>query len=174
MINILIPTDFTSHTLQLADQAVNSLEVKNVNIILFHAFAQPSSEFDLLNPSRKKPYSDVVSEDMRQACKQFKEKYSKEVNKICFKFMEGETLPLFRNFIDANEIDFIFCPDTYHFTAINKSSINPIPLFKKCGVKLITKINRKTKVGQEPASTLKAILSTKQSDPIVIAASDPH
>lgn len=137
MANVLIPTDFTQSSLQLAAQALESLNVSPVNIILFHAFAQPQTEFELLTPSRPRPFANLVTEDLRQACKQFKDKHNSKVQKIYFRFLEGETTPLFRNFIDANEVDLIFCPDSYVPVKVHNLSIDPRPMFKKAGVPLI-------------------------------------
>jgi len=137
MTNILFPTDFSADSLKIAKQAIQALDIRSANIFLFHAFEQPSSEFELLVPGRKKPYADVLTDNFRLACKQLKERYPKAVNKICFKCMEGSTIRLFRNFIDANEIDLIVCPDEYIHTPIQKLSVDPRPLFKKSGIKVI-------------------------------------
>lgn len=145
MINMLIPTDFSAASLQLAEQAIQSLETRTVNIILFHAFELPSSEFELLAPARKKPYADLVTDHFRQACKQLKDQYPKAVQKICFKFMEGSGAPLFRNFADANEIDLIVCPDHYQYISIHKLSVDPRPLFKKSGIKVIRDFSQRRK-----------------------------
>lgn len=142
MANVLIPTDFTANSLQLAAQAIQALDDKAINIVLFHAFAQPESEFDLLIPSRYKPHANLVTEALRQSCKQFKEQNSNKVQKIYFRFMEGETAPMFRNFIDANEIDLIYCPETYTPVKVNKYSADPRPLFKKSGIPVIQEHSR--------------------------------
>lgn len=143
MANVLIPTDFTQHSLQLAAQALESLNVSPVNIVLFHAFEQPQTEFGLLAPARPRPFANLVTEDLRQACKQFKDKHHQKVQKIYFRFLEGETAPLFRNFIDANEIDLIYCPENYMPVKVNKHSIDPRPLFKKAGVPVIKEAERR-------------------------------
>ncbi|RYD81409.1 MAG: universal stress protein [Sphingobacteriales bacterium] len=137
MTNILIPTDFSSASIKLAEQALQTVNVNSVNIVFFHLFELPYSEFELLDPSRKKPYAHVMTDSFRQSCKQLKDQHSKAINKICFKFLEGNSAPLFRNFIDANEIDMIFCPDHYLFTAVHKLSADPRPVFKKSGVNII-------------------------------------
>lgn len=142
MTNVLIPTDFTANSLQLAAQAIQTLDDKAINIVLFHAFAQPESEFDLLFPSRYRPHANLITEELRQFCKQFKDQNSHKVQKIYFRFMEGETAPMFRNFIDANEIDFIYCPEAYLPVKVNKYSADPRPLFKKAGIPVITDNNR--------------------------------
>lgn len=145
MTNILIPTDFSTASLQLAEQAVQALEIKAANIILFHAFEMPDSEFDLLVPGRKKPYTNLMTDDLRHACKQLKEQYPKNIQKICFKFMEGSTVNLFRNFVDANEVDLIVCPDHYNYKPVHKLSVDPRALFKKSGIKVIREFSQRKK-----------------------------
>ena len=145
MTNILIPTDFSTKSLQLAEQAIQSLETKAANIIFFHAFEMPGSAFDLLVPGRKKPYADLMTDELRQACKQLKDQYPKSIQKICFKFMEGSTVNLFRNFVDANEVDLIVCPDHYQFNPVHKLSVDPKTLFKKSGIKVIREFGQRKK-----------------------------
>ncbi len=163
MTNILIPTDFTAASLQLAEQAIQALEVRGCNIILFHAFELPTSEFELLAPGRRKPYADLMTDGFRQACKQLKDQYPRAIQKICFKFMEGSGTPLFRNFADANDIDIIVCPDHYQYVSIHKLSVDPRPLFKKSGIKVIREFSpRKQEVVFE---------NTQMHDNMVLATS---
>lgn len=138
MKHILIPTDFSIQSLQLAEQAISSLPAAKLNITLFHAFYLPYSEFELLLRDRKKPYTELLTDSFRQACKQLKDKHSKKIQKISFNFLEGSTAALFRHFADANEIDLIFLPDHYQFKPVHKLSVDPVPLFKKSGVKIIS------------------------------------
>jgi len=152
MTNILIPTDFTASSLQLAVQAIQSLDARNANIILFHAFEMPSSEFELLAPHRQKPYAGLFTDTFRQECKQLKDQYPKAIQKICFKCMEGSGAGLFRNFIDANEIDLIYCPDHYQYKPIHKLSVDPRPLFKKSGIRVLREPG-KQKMSAAEAST---------------------
>ena len=145
MTNILIPTDFTAASLQLAEQTVKAFDTRNANIILFHAFELPASEFDLLVPGRRKPYAELMTDEFRHACKQFKSKYPQAVQIISFRFMEGNSAPLFRNFVDANEIDLIVCPDHYQYVPVHKLSADPRPLFRKSGIKVIREFSRPQK-----------------------------
>ena len=56
--------------------------------------------------------------------------------------MNGNTKALFRNFADANDIDLIFCPESYTHTKIHQRSLNPQPFFKKSGIPLLRKASR--------------------------------
>lgn len=137
MTNILIPTDFSAASFQQAAQALQAVNVNSANIVFFHLFELPYSEFELLDPYRKKPYAHVLTDAFRQGCKQLKEQYAKKIGSICFKFLEGNSAPLFRNFADANEIDMIWCPEHYTFTPVHKLSADPRPVFQKSGISII-------------------------------------
>ncbi len=137
MTNILIPTDFSTASVKLAEQALQTVNVNSVNIIFFHLFELPYSEFELLDPARKKPYANAMTDSFRQSCKQLKEQHSRSIGSVCFKFLEGNSAPLFRNFADANEIDMIYCPEHYSFTPVHKLSADPRPVFKKSGISII-------------------------------------
>jgi Universal stress protein family len=137
MTNILIPTDFSPASVKLAEQALHAVNVNTVNIVFFHVFELPYSEFELLNPSRPKPYSHLNLESFRQSCKQLKEQYPRSIQKISYQVLEGDSRPLFRNFIESNEIDMIFCPDHFVFKPVHKRSVNPTTLFKKSGIPVI-------------------------------------
>lgn len=163
MTNILVPTDFTGASLQLAIQAVQATAARPANIFLFHAFEMPSSEFDLLDAFRPKPYARAFTDLFRQECKQLKEKYPKEIQTIQFRFMEGSTAALFRNFIDANDIDIIYCPEHYQFKPVDKKSVDPIPLFNKSGVPVVKGTPAQSKpVGHRITSPVPNVFATAQ------------
>ncbi len=140
MTNILIPSNLSPASLSLAEKAIQCLEPRNANIILFHAFEFPYSEFELLRPGRKMPYADAMNDEFRQACKQLKDQNLKAVQGVFFKFIEGGSARMFRNFVDANEIDLIVCPDEYIYTPINKLSVDPRPLFRKAGIPVVREL----------------------------------
>ena len=136
MLNILFPTDFTAASFPLVASAIKKSNQK-INVILFHAFSLPSSPHDLLTSNYKKPEYTLMSESFRLACKQLKETYPQIINKINVSCMQGNSKALFRNFIDAKDIDFICCPEGYHYVSIQHQSINPISLFKNAGIPMI-------------------------------------
>lgn len=145
MTNILVPTDFQPASLKLAEAAIKSGEYGKCAIVLFHAFALPSSPFDLLGSRTSNPASECVTEEFRQACKSLKDAYPKEISKVVIRCMQGDTRAVFRNFLEANDIDLVYCPDEAILSLPHSRSLNPIPFFAKCGVPLI-KAGRKKPV----------------------------
>lgn len=139
MVNILVPTDFSQASFRLAEQAVKCLN-KEVNIILFHIYEMPSGINDLLR--REPPYAQMINDTFRQNCKYLKFKYPELINKICFKYLTGNTQSVFNHFTEANEIDMIVCPEEYAFVKTNRASLDPVPFFKKSKIEILKDLSR--------------------------------
>ncbi|MGE9311581.1 hypothetical protein ACLOAU_08045 [Niabella sp. CJ426] len=158
MVNILVPTDFSQASFRLAEQAVKSLN-KEVNIILFHIYEMPSGISDLIRP--EPPYAQMINDTFRQNCKYLKYKYPDLINKICFKYLTGNTQSLFNHFTDANDIGVIVCPEDYVFVKASKTSLDPIPFFKKSKIALLKDFS-KNKVAEPVKATEEMQLETAQ------------
>ena len=143
MTNILIPTDFAPASLKLAESIARAEGYNKCNLILFHAFELPDSPFDLLGTSRRDPSCELMTEGFRQACKHLKDSNPGIFGKIIVRCLQGNTRNLFRNFIDANDIDLIYCPDDYRFVKVHARSLDPLPFFRKCGVPVVKRLERR-------------------------------
>jgi hypothetical protein len=143
MLNVLMPTDFTPASLKTAEQAIKNCTDEKVNIILFHAFEIPTADADLLDYSNREPSAKLMTEPFRQACKQLKDEYPKEVCKIMVRCMHGSTRVAFKNFAEANDIDLIWHPEDYLYTKVHARSVNPLLLFNKCGVPFLKLTNKR-------------------------------
>ncbi|WP_132053454.1 universal stress protein [Pseudocnuella soli] len=144
MTNILVPTDFTAYSLMMAEQAMKNGNYEKCNIVLFHAFQPPVSPLDMLGAGHRDPSCELMSEPFRQACKQLKDSHGSRINKIVVRCMTGSTRSVFRNFVEANDIDLIYCPEDYYFKPVHDRSVDPQFLFKKCGVPVLKSGVRKT------------------------------
>jgi hypothetical protein len=136
MLNILVPTDFSPASVKMAEAALQSGNYETCNVILFHAFELPNSPFDLLGCYRD-PSCELMTESFRQACKQMKDEYGKQINKIIVRCMTGHTRAVFRNWAEANDIDLIYCPEEYFFKPAHTRSVDPLYLFKKCSIPVV-------------------------------------
>lgn len=144
MRNVLIPTDFTLQSLQLAQKALDALDHQPTNIILFHAFDINMQSPELLGSSRRLPYAEVLTDEFRNGCRRLKTTYSKFLKEVNIRHMYGSTVPVFRNFVDANDIDLIICPNDFVFSKVTESSVNPDKMFRKSGVPVLHPVTRKT------------------------------
>ncbi len=138
MKNVLVPTDFTDRSLQLVNKTAEALDGEKFNVILFHAFNLPDDIMDLMFLGREKMYRGLVTDDFRSQCKKLKNMYFDTINSICVKYMYGNTVRVFKNFADANNIDLIVCPEDLQLFTPHKHSIHPVFSFKKSGLKIMS------------------------------------
>jgi hypothetical protein len=143
MTNILIPTDFTPASLKMAEALLKKEDLQKCNLVLFHAFEQPTSPQELWIKSFRDPSAELMTEAFRQACKSLKDQYTAQIGKIVVRCMKGSTPALFRNFIEANDIDIIFCPEGYTLTPPHVRSVDPLILFRQCGVPVMKTAERR-------------------------------
>lgn len=157
MTNLLVPTDFSTASLQLAEQSVKVLN-REVNVILFHAFDMPFYYSDLIRPTSQ-PWQKLLNDDLRTACRQLKERYPLFIRSIGCRFMQGSSAALFRNWAEANEIDIIACPAGYMYTRVHELSLDPIPLFKKSRLTLLNDFTTSRAFTEHSAGTATGNLS---------------
>lgn len=157
MRNVLIPTDFSIASLQLVERTVAVLDDQTANIILFHAFDMTSNAPDKLGNGTRVPYAHLLTDEFRNACKRIKTANPKVIQNIHVRHLYGTTVPVFRNFIDANDIDMIICPDHFVFKPVTQQSVNPVKLFKKSGIPVITELARKRTVVHTAAPLAEAV-----------------
>ena len=151
MRNVLIPTDFTVASIEMVDKTAQSLEGESLNIILFQAFEKTIFVSDLHDLRGKLPYAELVTEPFRNACKRVKLQHPKTIRSIVIRHLYGNTAAVFRNFVDANDIDLIVMPESFVYRAVHTGSVNPLPLFQKGGVPLLKAFKPRKKVAEETA-----------------------
>lgn len=137
MNHILIPTDFSFASVNYAAQAARQIGGK-CNIYLFHALNLPDSLVDVMQKAGVRGDGRLITEDIRVRCKKVKsENYG--IANIYIRILYGSTLAAFRNFAEANAIDFIFLPEAYKFRSVVRDSVDPTPWFKKSGIPVIVR-----------------------------------
>ncbi len=134
--NVLIPTDFTGNSLDSVNSIAKAMPEK-MNIILFHAFDMPESLLDAMMRKGMNGHSNLVTEDLRLKCKRIKQQ-NKHVQNIYFRSMYGTTVAAFRNFAEANAIALIVLPAGYRYLPTVRESVNPLRMFQKSGIRLVT------------------------------------
>lgn len=161
MRNVLIPTDFTVQSLQLAQKALDALDHQSTNIILFHAFDINTQSPEALGSSRRLPYADALTDEFRNGCRRLKTTYGKFLKEVNIRHMYGSTPAVFRNFVDANDIDLIIFPNDFVFNKVTEGSVNPEKMFRKSGVPVLHPVIRKTTFVQpsnEPVAQVVSVL----------------
>jgi len=162
MRNVLIPTDFSVASLALVEKTAQTLEGESLNILLFHAFEIPTFASDLLDLRNKLPYQELVTELFRNTCKRIKMQHPKTIRSIAIRHLYGNTPAVFRNFVDANDVDLIVIPEGYVFQAVHPGSVNPQTMFAKAGVPLLTAFKPVQKPSSPPVKKEKAYVAQEE------------
>jgi hypothetical protein len=137
MKTILIPTDFNADSVKIIDALVLTNKPENICVIFMHAFGLSDSISDMLMLSRRSRDYENISGDFYTQLEIYKQKYPNHIQFIGIEYFYGNTVAAFKNFIDGLGADCIAYPKDYNFNAINKYSINPNTLTKRCGCEVI-------------------------------------
>ncbi|MGY0040442.1 hypothetical protein [Pedobacter sp. NJ-S-72] len=142
MKTILIPTDFNETSVYLSEDILKNFKNEPVKLIFFHAYKLTDSISDLLMLSRRSAEYGQIPESFHRACYDLKKTHQGQIEAITIEYFYGSTMAAFRNFAEANEVDFIYCPATYTFRPISKYSINPDVFLNKSGIPVIKTIEQ--------------------------------
>jgi len=148
MKTVIIPGDFSKETLQVA-QTITYNAQEPFSIVFTHLFHVADDIQDLLFSTYRKKEYDFVSEDFWKACHTLKDLYGNKLKSIKIEFFYGNKLAAFKNFLEANNADFIAYSETFGVPKLCKSSLDALPVLKKAGITLID-----TDTLEEPVNTL--------------------
>ena len=133
MKTILVPTDFNVESIKIIDSLVVTNKPEEITIVFIHAFKLSDSITDMLMLSRRSRDYENVSDDFYTQLNLYKQKYPNHIKSIGIDYFYGSSVAAFKNFIEAKNADLIAYPKDHNFTAINKYSIDPATLTKRCG-----------------------------------------
>lgn len=150
MRTILIPTDFNAQALNCIPDLCATMNEKELNIIFVHLFRLSDSITDLLMLSRRSREFEHINDDFYSGCQELKANFPM-ISSIRVEFFYGSTLSMFKNFLDANQVDCILHPGFCHCEKLGKASIDPSALLAKSGLPMIT-ISKKDE--RSPAQTV--------------------
>jgi len=137
MHHILIPTDFSITSVNLAAQAARQIGGR-CNIYLFHALDVPDDLLDIMHRSGVRGDGRLITEDIRVRCKKVKSEHYGIAN-IYIRILYGSTLAAFKSFAEANTIDLVFLPEAYKFRSVVRDSVDPTDWFRKSGIPVIVR-----------------------------------
>lgn len=132
MKNILVPSDFTGESLRVAEHAIQSIN-EDLTLMFVHLFRMPDGIQDLLFTNFRKVDARYVPEKFRYEAEELKEMFSYKVKRVKIDFFYGNTLVLFKNYLDHNQVSLIAFSSQSPVGQLCKSSIDPLPIVKKSG-----------------------------------------
>jgi hypothetical protein len=151
MTNVLIPTDFSVHSLNLICTIPKLISGK-LNIFLFHAFDMPESLLDAFQRKGIRNHNNLITEELRLRSRQIKIA-NPEIANISFRIMYGSSLAAFNNFAEANNIQAIMLPETYAYFPVVRESVDPTKMILRSGIQIIQDTGNKTRADSSPPLT---------------------
>ncbi|MCE7065358.1 hypothetical protein [Dyadobacter sp. CY326] len=145
MKTVVIPGDFSVETMQVAQLFTRNAH-EEFSIVFTHLFHVTDDIQDLLFSTYRKKEYDFVSEAFWRDCHILKDLYGNKLKSIKVEFFYGNKLAAFKNFLDAQNADFIAYSETFGIPKLCKSSLDALPVIKKAGIPLID-----TDLLEEPA-----------------------
>ena len=146
MKTVVIPSDFNVESIQVAEAIIRNSK-EEVRLIFIHMFHVADDIQDLLFSNYRKKEYEFVSEAFKNECKILKDLYPESLKSFKIEFFYGSRLASFKNFLDYNEADIIAYSERYGIPKLSKSSLEAMPIIKKCGLPLInTDLIRETEM----------------------------
>ncbi|WP_439557732.1 hypothetical protein [Dyadobacter sp.] len=136
MKTVMIPTDFTNEGIQVAETIVRDLN-EDVKLVFTHLFHVADDIQDLLFSGYREKEYELVSEDFWADCRALKEDYPDQLQSVKIDFFYGNKIAGLKNFLEYHEVDCIAYSQNYGFPKLNKSSLDALPVLKKCGIPMI-------------------------------------
>lgn len=137
MKTVLVPTDFNLESVKIIDSLVLTNKPEDIGIIFMHAYKLSDSISDLLMLARRSRDYQNISAEFYAQLELYKQKYPNHIKFIGIEYFYGNSVAAFKNFIEAKNASCIAFPKEYNFNAINKYSIDPITLTKRCGCEIL-------------------------------------
>jgi len=136
MRTILIPTDYHISALDCIPNLCMQSENEELSFIFIHVFKLSDSINELLLLSRRSREFEQISDEFYERCETLKASYP-QIKRFKMDFLYGNTLNMFKNFLEDNEVDGVLSFSNCSVSKINKSSIDPQVLIQKSGLPVI-------------------------------------
>jgi len=136
MKTVLIPTDYRIASLSYIPQLLSKLYPEEVEVVMVHMMGVTDCVRELLMLSRRSAEYKHITDDFYEAVIKLKQENEGQLKNIRLEFFYGNTTTVFKNFIDANDIDAVLMLEDYEYAKLNKTSIDPVEMIDRCGKKI--------------------------------------
>jgi len=135
MRTVVVPTDFTSEGIQIAEAIVRDIR-DEVRVVFTHLFHVADDIQDLLFSTYREKEYELVPEEFWQECRMLKDTYP-ELASIKIDFFYGNKLALLKNFLEYYETDYIAYSEQYGIPKLTRSSLHALPVLKNTAYTMI-------------------------------------
>lgn len=134
--NILIPTDFSLASLKVIPALTNQYPNQQYNIVLVNFLGLSDSISELLMLSRRSREYEHITQEFMDECTRLSREYSSQITSLQTEFFYGNTVAVFKNYLEAREIAQIAKLKDHDFMLLTNRSYDPETLLKrsKCPV----------------------------------------
>lgn len=129
MINILVPTDFTLHSLEIVNEIVKNQQ-EPVRIYLLHMVEMPSDISELIF-LRKKHLSKYVPVEFTEAMHDLKTIHGSRISEIELKLHYGSRAAVFNGIMDNLQIDEICILEDYTYKRPLEDSVDMMRMINR-------------------------------------------
>jgi len=137
MKNILIPTNFRLESLNSVKELCRQTEGENLQLVFVHLFKISDSISDLLMLNRRNREYEYISDAFYAQCEQIKATFP-QIKHIKIDFFYGSRLAMFRNYLEAHQINYVLDPVHCNVQPLNRLSVDPQILIERSGLKVLT------------------------------------
>lgn len=133
MKHLLIPTDFSIHSLKAVQAAVDAIPGHPLKITLFHLLSMPVAVTELLRRPKSIKGLNLVSEEFNDACAVLKNKYSSRIKDLKIEIAVGETKAFLANYLEGAKVDVVILQAGAKLDLPCKRSIDMVRLIRRTG-----------------------------------------
>jgi hypothetical protein len=137
-LNIIIPSDFTLSSLNIIPVLIERYPKQKLNISLVHFLQLSDSISDLLLLSRRSREYQLISDEFYAGCTMLKNDYADQIENIIPDFFYGNTIAVFKNYLEEKETDLIAMPENHNYARLTSNSFDPTILMQRSGYKIVT------------------------------------
>ncbi|SEO19573.1 hypothetical protein SAMN05192574_10631 [Mucilaginibacter gossypiicola] len=137
-LNIIIPSDFALSSLNIIPVLAERYPKQKLNISLVHFLQLSDSISDLLLLSRRSREYQLISDEFYAGCTMLKNDYEDQIENITPDFFYGNTVAVFKNYLEERETDLIAMPENHNYARLTPNSFDPSILMQRSGYKIVT------------------------------------
>lgn len=131
---ILLPTDFTVNSLNLAKKIIEKESVEKVDFVFIHGIHLTDSISDLLFFSKETVIEKLSNDEFNKSCNVFHQLYSEKINSLKIELFTGFTQSAFNNLLSALKIDEIYLPEQFPLVLTHAMSADLTKYLKRANV----------------------------------------
>jgi len=135
--NILIPTDFSLASLTTVTNLLQKQPDQKFNIVLVHFMQLSDSISELLMLSRRATDYQHISTEFDEHLNVLRRQKKDQLLTLGYEFFYGSTVAVFKNYLEAKEIDTIVMLKGHNYQKLTNYSIDPAVLVQKSNYPVI-------------------------------------